>query len=170
MAAIQFSRLQRARESPRLLSCGYLVPLVRRFWRRMCPNAHFRVAATLVRILDQGHELIDLGVVIHFPVPHSFTGEDLVEFQVTGSRAVLAALVRSLSKFSATRPAQPGEFARRAFENGKRDLAEVEGLSGSSSGNRRAIATRAERLPPGNWSVACENIREQLLQAMALVK
>jgi tRNA modification GTPase len=138
---------------------------------QMCPNARFRDRrATLVRILDQSRELIDQGVVIHFPVPHSFTGEDLVEFQVTGSRAVLAALVRSLSKFSTTRPAQPGEFARRAFENGKRDLAEVEGLSRVVEAETAAQLRHAQRVASGELSRACENIREQLLQAMVLVE
>src|SRR4029079_17930638 len=67
-------------------------------------------------------------VVLWFPGPKSATGEDVVEFHVHGGRAVLSALFAVLSSFENTRAAEPGEFPRRAFENGKLDLTDAEGL------------------------------------------
>ena len=64
-----------------------------------------------------------------FPGPASFTGEDCAEFHVHGGSAVIAALLAALANFPDARPAEAGEFARRAFENGKLDLTEVEGLA-----------------------------------------
>ena len=71
---------------------------------------------------------IDDAVVLWFPGPASATGEDVAEFHVHGGRAVLAALFAALSAFEDVRAAEPGEFTRRAFENGKLDLTEAEGL------------------------------------------
>ena len=78
---------------------------------------------------DIGAPAIDRGLVLWFPGPASFTGEDMAELQVHGSRAVVAALVEAVLAVEGTRLAEPGEFARRAFENGKLDLTEVEGLA-----------------------------------------
>src|SRR4029453_10664425 len=77
---------------------------------------------------DAPREPIDDGVVLWFPGPASATGEDVAEFHVHGGRAVLAALFAALSAFADVRTAEPGEFTRRAFENGKLDLTEAEGL------------------------------------------
>lgn len=74
-------------------------------------------------------ELIDKGLLLWFPGPHSFTGEDSCEFQVHGGPAILAALYDALQSIDGLRPAKPGEFTKRAFYGGKLDLTEVEGLS-----------------------------------------
>src|SRR6201990_745625 len=75
------------------------------------------------RLLHDGAgQPIDDAVALWFPGPASATGEDIAEFHVHGGRAVLAALFAALSGFENVRPAEPGEFTRRAFENGKRDL------------------------------------------------
>ena len=74
-------------------------------------------------------EAIDKGLVLFFPAPKSFSGEDYAEFHIHGGRAVVAGLITALSAFAGTRPAEPGEFTRRALINGKMDLAEVEGLA-----------------------------------------
>src|ERR1700742_2459651 len=71
---------------------------------------------------------IDDAVVLWFPGPASATGEDVAEFHVHGGRAVMAALFAALSGFDQMRAGEPGEFTRRAFENGKLDLTEAEGL------------------------------------------
>lgn len=73
--------------------------------------------------------VIDQGLVIVFPGPNSFTGEDCVELQVHGSKAVVAALIAELSAMPRCRHAEAGEFSRRALENGRMDLVEVEGLA-----------------------------------------
>src|SRR3981081_2580304 len=84
--------------------------------------------ATGVLLRDANQTPIDDAVVLWFPGPASATGEDVAEFHVHGGRAVLAALFAALSDFDHVRAAEPGEFTRRAFENGKLDLTEAEGL------------------------------------------
>ena len=85
-------------------------------------------SATRALLHDVGQRPIDDSVVLWFPGPASATGEDVAEFHVHGGRAVVAALFAALSSFKNVRPAEPGEFTRRAFENGKLDLTEAEGL------------------------------------------
>src|SRR4051812_10142962 len=80
----------------------------------------------LLRNADQGP--VDDAVILWFPAPASATGEDIAEFHVHGGRAVLSALFAALSGIDGIRAAEPGEFTRRAFENGKLDLTEAEGL------------------------------------------
>src|SRR5215475_6949402 len=84
--------------------------------------------ATRALLRDVGQRPIDDAVVLWFPAPASATGEDVAEFHVHGGRAVLTALFAAIAEFENVRPAEPGEFTRRAFENGKLDLTEAEGL------------------------------------------
>src|ERR1700683_2794015 len=83
-------------------------------------------AATRALLRDANQQPVDDAVMLWFPGPASATGEDVAEFHVHGGRAGLAALFAALSAFENVRAAEPGEFTRRAFENGKRDLAETE--------------------------------------------
>src|SRR5262249_48117388 len=78
---------------------------------------------------DTAFEPIDDAVVLWFPGPRSETGEDAAEFQIHGGYAVVAAVLSALGALEGLRPAGPGEFTRRAFENGKLDLTRVEGLA-----------------------------------------
>ena len=73
--------------------------------------------------------VLDQGLILTFHRPASFTGEDCVEFQIHGGRALVAALLDELSTFKGCRLAEHGEFSRRALENGKLDLVEIEGLA-----------------------------------------
>src|SRR6202030_710294 len=84
--------------------------------------------ATRVLLRDSRAQPIDDAVVLWFPGPASATGEDVAEFHIHGGRAVLAAVFAALSILADLRAAEPGEFTRRAFENGKLDLTEAEGL------------------------------------------
>src|ERR1700737_291659 len=84
--------------------------------------------ATLATLRRPDGTPIDDALVLWFPAPASATGEDVAEFHVHGGRAVLAALFAALSGFENVRAAEPGEFTRRAFENGKLDLTEAEAL------------------------------------------
>lgn len=84
--------------------------------------------AVLRKLRALNGELLDEGLVLHFPAPLSFTGEDCAELQVHGSRAVVEAIGRNLVALG-LRHAEPGEFSKRAFENGRLDLVEVEGLA-----------------------------------------
>ena len=86
--------------------------------------------AVLTRIRHPAsQELIDQGLVLWFPGPASFTGEDVAELHIHGGRAVIAATLGALAVIDGTRAAEAGEFTRRAFANGRLDLTEIEGLS-----------------------------------------
>ncbi|MBM3541469.1 MAG: tRNA uridine-5-carboxymethylaminomethyl(34) synthesis GTPase MnmE, partial [Alphaproteobacteria bacterium] len=74
-------------------------------------------------------EVIDRGLLLWFPKPHSATGEDVAEFHLHGGFAVQQALFRTLEALEGVRPAEPGEFSRRAFENDRMDLIQAEGLA-----------------------------------------
>ncbi|KAK2908070.1 tRNA modification GTPase GTPBP3, mitochondrial isoform X2 [Channa argus] len=85
--------------------------------------------ALLRSITDpESKEVLDRGLVLWFPGPHSFTGEDSVEFHIHGGPAVITAVLQALGRVPGMRPADAGEFTRRAFQAGKLDLTEVEGL------------------------------------------
>ncbi|MBQ1203025.1 MAG: tRNA uridine-5-carboxymethylaminomethyl(34) synthesis GTPase MnmE, partial [Loktanella sp.] len=86
-------------------------------------------ARGLRKLLDRDGTLIDEALVLRFAAGQSFTGEEVVELQTHGSPAVIAALLRLLGDDPDLRPAEPGEFTRRALDNGRLDLAQVEGLA-----------------------------------------
>ena len=91
--------------------------VVKKLTRSKLPKAR---TATLVKFNKNGSkELIDEGVIIWFPAPNSYTGEDLAEFHVHGSRAVIKAMHLAISKIKNSRLAEPGEFTKRAFQNGR---------------------------------------------------
>lgn len=85
--------------------------------------------AVVTDIRDANGLVLDRGIALFFPGPHSFTGEDCAELQVHGGHAVIAAVLKCLGCIDGFRSAEPGEFTRRAFENGKMDLTAVEGLA-----------------------------------------
>src|SRR5579883_1637810 len=113
---------------------------------------------------------IDRGLLLFFPAPASFTGEDYAECHVHGGPAIMAALLRALATFPKTRPAQAGEFTRRAFENGKLDLTEVEGLSDLIAADTEAQRRQAFRQMQGELHRKAEGWRAALLQAQALLE
>ena len=115
-------------------------------------------------------EAIDQCLVLWFPAPRSFTGEDVVELHVHGGRAVIDASLRVLGELSGFRLAEPGEFARRAFENGKLDLSEVEGLADLINAQTEAQRRLALREADGRVRARYEAWRERLLQCMAYVE
>lgn len=115
-------------------------------------------------------EVLDRGLVAWMPGPHSFTGEDCAELQVHGSPAVVRGILRRLSSQPGIRLAEAGEFTRRAFENGKLDLVEAQGLGDlieAETENQRAIAFA--RLQ-GGLTRAVEGWRERLLDLRAEVE
>src|SRR6188474_3252785 len=87
-----------------------------------------KAALARVRDPDSGG-VIDEALALWFPAPKSETGEDIAELQLHGGRAVIAAVLGALGRIEGLRPAEAGEFTRRAFENGKLDLTAVEGLA-----------------------------------------
>ncbi len=115
-------------------------------------------------------EPIDQCLVLWFEGPESFTGEDVVELHVHGGRAVIDASLRALGTLDGFRLAEPGEFARRAFENGKLDLSEVEGLADLINAQTEAQRRLAFREADGRVRHLYETWREQLLQCLTYVE
>ena len=112
-------------------------------------------------------EALDQGLVLWFPARASFTGEDVLELQVHGGRAVVAALLDALSAMPGLRPAEPGEFTRRAFLNGRLDLTAVEGLADLVDAETRAQARQALHQLDGALGRLYGGWREALLGALA---
>ena len=115
-------------------------------------------------------EPLDRALITRFEAPRSFTGEEMAEISVTGGRAVVSATLRALALIPGLRPAEPGEFAWRAFMNGKIDLSEVEGLADLVEAETEAQRRQAERIAGGALRRECEAIRLGLLDAMAAVE
>ncbi len=124
--------------------------------------------ASLLSLRDPRDQVqIDRALVLWFPAPQSFTGEDVAELHVHGGRSVLAGVVKALSGLEALRPAEAGEFTRRAFDNGKLDLSEVEGLSDLIAAETEAQRRQALRQMDGALSRLSENWKDQLLRILA---
>jgi tRNA modification GTPase len=126
--------------------------------------------ATRALLRDAGQQPIDDAVVLWFPGPASATGEDVAEFHVHGGRAVLAALFATFSAFADVRPAEPGEFTRRAFENGKLDLTEAEGLDDLIHADTDRQRRQALRHLKGLLGDRARNWRAQIIEASALIE
>jgi len=124
--------------------------------------------ATRVALGDPGRP-IDDAVAIWFPAPRSATGEDVLELHVHGGRAVLAAVLHALGHVEGLRPAEPGEFTRRAFENGKLDLTAAEGLDDLIHADTDQQRRQALRQLQGFLGERAELWRRQLIEAAALV-
>ena len=147
-------------------------PLCSEALHALAPGADFPDRRATLRTLEhpQSREPLDRALVTRFQAPRSFTGEDMAELSVTGGRAVTSAIVRALALIPGLRPAEPGEFAWRAFLNGKIDLSEVEGLADLVEAETEAQRRQAQRIAGGALSRACEAIRQSLLEAMAAVE
>jgi tRNA modification GTPase len=126
--------------------------------------------ATRAMLRDANRQPIDDAVVLWFPGPASATGEDVAEFHVHGGRAVLAALLAALSALSESRPAEAGEFTRRAFENGKLDLTEAEGLDDLIHADTDRQRRQALRQLNGLLGDKARHWRAQIIEASALIE
>lgn len=126
--------------------------------------------AALKELRDPSGAPIDRSLVLFFPGPASFTGDDVGEFHVHGSRAVIAGLLSALITLPTVRLAEPGEFTRRAFEAGKLDLAEVEGLADLIDSETEWQRRQALRQMEGAIGEAAAAWRRDLVQAMALLE
>src|SRR6195256_237686 len=126
--------------------------------------------ATRVLLRDANQQPIDDAVVLWFPGPASATGEDVAEFHVHGGRAVLSSLFAALSGFEDVRAAEPGEFTRRAFENGKLDLTEAEGLDDLIHADTDRQRRQALRQLKGLLGDRARHWRAQVIEAAALIE
>ena len=127
-------------------------------------------AATLVTLKRANGAGIDDAVALFFPAPHSATGEDILELQVHGSRAVIAAIFGELGTIAGLRAAEPGEFTRRAFENGKLDLTEAEGLDDLIHADTEAQRRQALRQFKGLLGERAQAWRLRIIEASALIE
>ncbi len=113
---------------------------------------------------------LDRGLVLVFPGPQSFTGEDCAELHLHGGRAVVTAVLNSLAGFTDARLAEAGEFSRRAFENGKMDLLEVEGLADLLAAETEMQRRLASEQASGHLSSLYEAWREKLIFARSMLE
>ena len=118
----------------------------------------------------ENNELIDQGMLLWFPGPNSYTGEDLAELHIHGSKAIISTLLSSLSKIEDCRLAEPGEFTKIAFENGKINLLNVEALSDLISSETELQRRQAINLLSGNVSKKYQELRNRLLKILANVE
>ncbi len=125
--------------------------------------------ATLVTLRNKS-KIIDQALALYFPAPNSFTGEDIVELHTHGSRAVTKLLLEALNGISGLRLAEAGEFARRAFLNGKLDLAQAEGLADLIDAETAQQHAQATRQFGGNTTQRVEALREAILEPYALLE
>ena len=116
------------------------------------------------------NELIDEGLLIWFPGPQSYTGEDLAEFHVHGSRAVVSALHASISEIENCRLAEPGEFTKRAFQNGKINLIKAESIADLISSETEIQRKQAVKIMNGRSSDKFNSWREKLLKILSHVE
>jgi tRNA modification GTPase len=127
--------------------------------------------AKLVRVRDPANgEVIDEALALWFPAPNSETGEDVAEFQLHGGQAVIAAVLDALGEIDGLRLAEPGEFTRRAFENGKLDLTAVEGLADLIAAETPAQRRQAFRQLKSLIGDRAEAWRRRLIEALAWVE
>jgi tRNA modification GTPase len=127
--------------------------------------------AALARVRDpRSNEIIDEALALWFPAPRSETGEDVAELQLHGGQAVIAGVLDALAVIEGCRPAEAGEFTRRAFENGRLDLTAVEGLADLIAAETQAQRRLAFRQLKGLIGDRAEAWRRRLIEALALVE
>ncbi|KTR84784.1 tRNA modification GTPase TrmE [Novosphingobium barchaimii] len=126
--------------------------------------------ASLRQLWDHDANQLDEAIVLWFPGPSTVTGEDLAEFHLHGGRAVIAAVQHTLNQLPGLRPADAGEFTRRAFANGRVDLAEAEGLADLLSAETELQRRLAMSMATGALSTKVESWRDQVLMISARIE
>ena len=126
--------------------------------------------ATLRTIRDRNGQPLDQGLVLFFPGPESFTGEDCAELQVHGGRAIITAILQDLSAYPGVRLAEAGEFTRRAFENGRIDLTEAEGLADLIAAQTEMQRRLALEQAKGGLTRLYADWAKRLLTARAMIE
>lgn len=128
-----------------------------------------RPRVATLRTLSRGGTHLDQALVLWFPAPASYTGEDVAELHLHGGRAVVEGVLSALGDLG-LRPAEPGEFTRRAFENGRMDLAQAEAVADLIDAESAAQSRQALGQLGGALSAVYAGFRRELLQALALVE
>ncbi|MGJ8597753.1 tRNA uridine-5-carboxymethylaminomethyl(34) synthesis GTPase MnmE [Sulfitobacter sp.] len=127
-------------------------------------------ATGLRMVKDREGGFIDQGLILPFAGPESFTGEDVVEFHLHGSIAIMRRVLEELGSFDGVRLAEPGEFTRRALENGRLDLVQVEGLADLIEAETEAQRKQALRVLSGALGSKVDGWRRSLIRAAALLE
>lgn len=140
--------------------------VVRALFRRLPEPRVARYGA----IGSDSDDPIDRGLVLWFPGPRSFTGEDCAEFHLHGGRAVVASILAALGSFDGLRSAEAGEFSRRAFDNGRMDLTAIEGLGDLIHAETEAQRRMALRQADGGVARVLDQWRERLIRCRALIE
>jgi len=142
--------------------------VVKKLTKSKLPKAR---TATLVKFnKNGGKELIDEGIIIWFPAPNSYTGEDLAEFHVHGSRAVIQAMHLAISKIKNCRLAEPGEFTKRAFQNGRINLLKAESIADLISAETEIQRKQALKVMSGKSSDRFNSWRKKLLKVLSHIE
>lgn len=137
----------------------------------LCGSVPTPRQAVLKKLTDpKTGTVLDAALVIFFEGPHSFTGEDVAELQCHGGRAVIAAILDVLGRMEGCRPAEPGEFTRRAFDSGKMDLTEVEGLSDLIAAETETQRRQALRQMGGALGKLYDEWRKKLIHMRAMIE
>ncbi len=129
-----------------------------------------KVAVVRKFINPETKDLIDQGILLWFPGPESYTGEDMAEFHVHGSKAVIEAINLSLSKIEGCRLAEPGEFTKIAFQNGKINLLKAESISDLISSETEIQRKQAIKIMSGKSSDKFNSLRERLLKILSNIE
>ena len=125
----------------------------------------------LCKFYDPSNDsLIDEGLLLLFPSPNSFTGDDLAEFHVHGSNAVISQFLKVLSEQPNIRLAEPGEFTKIAFQNNKIDLLEAESIGDLIHSETELQRQQAIKLVQGNASLYYNNLREKLVKSLSYIE
>ena len=137
----------------------------------MCSSRPTPRTAALRRLKDPATGgILDEALVLYFASPRTETGEDMAELQVHGGKAIVRAVLDTLSRQPGCRPAEPGEFAQRAFGNGKLDLAQIEGLADLIDAETQSQRQQAIAQATGLQSKRFDAWRDELLRTMGLVE
>ncbi|WGJ62287.1 tRNA uridine-5-carboxymethylaminomethyl(34) synthesis GTPase MnmE [Wolbachia endosymbiont of Frankliniella intonsa] len=124
--------------------------------------------ATLVDLYDGSNQLIDNGIIIYFPAPNSFTGEDVIELQMHGSKAIIKIILEELSKIFVM--ARPGEFSLRAFLNGKFDLTQIEGIADLIDAETKMQAKQAIKQISGELERLYSSWKQKLITIQSKIE
>jgi len=145
-------------------------PDAQRALRDLCGRVPQPRQATLLPIRNRNGDTLDRGLVLHFPGPASFTGEDCAELQIHGGRATVKAVLSALGAIPGLRAAEAGEFSRRAFLNGKMDLVAVEGLADLIAAETEMQRRLAAEHASGGLSKLYEAWTRRLTHARAMIE
>ncbi|MBA3595771.1 MAG: tRNA uridine-5-carboxymethylaminomethyl(34) synthesis GTPase MnmE [Methylibium sp.] len=139
--------------------------------RAVCGQALVPRHAHYLSFIDGQGGVIDQGLALHFPAPHSYTGEEVLELQAHGGPVLLQLLLaRCLQALPGSRVAEPGEFTQRAFLNDKLDLAQAEAVADLIDASTEAAARSASRALAGAFSHEIDGLRDRLIELRMLVE